>query len=721
MEINIGEPMPTRVRNSRLVPIVLAFTLVLLVPLQESTNNLGENATSTHNSDFEGDLMSPPPPIWGKSFLNFTSTISPNSFVNATWFAEVTVSEGYGTDLLENRSIGLLGQIDTHLGNSDGWVDSTESQEFSDLVSSSRNWTDSHSGGCCSFDYRSMDVIGDTEISVTPPETGPVNRTNGSWSWTESATMVGTSDGRTLRLIDIPRSGAIVEEVPLEIQLPDDWEYRYSPMSEVISGSPGLFTVNRSQAPVAYDIRITISENLPPTISASSSPFTTSTVPLGKSTTFSASCSDSPLETPQIQWTVSRQGVEVSTYNNSWFEVVPDEIGFSHGEVMSVNATCLDFHGFHSNWIANPIVDGILPTWTATMAVEGSPESALDPARTSPIMVPAGSKIRFDVNSSDDSTLPVRLELYTNISEGWRQSGTSEQTFEFTVNQGHGVNGAYMGIYERHLARDNTTISVALLVSDDAGNTDIGQWTIQVLDSNAPTIIPRLFSNGIEIEIGDDSHENDDLLLNLSHSYDDLDPIDKLSWSIWIDGNETSWSDSDWSISDPIPLPPLLQGDHQITIKSTDSKENTREETIMLTVQPRSGAHIRVVEASLSESSKVGETVILTVVVENEGVDQAFARVCLSDICGRWTEQPIAASLENGPGKGVVEFQFEMENESLDGLYLNWDSASAGTHGTIPLEVDFNAQGGSNTSLKLLLLAGIISAIALMAYRAREA
>ena len=59
MEINIGEPMPTRVRNSRLVPIVLAFTLVLLVPLQESTNNLGENATSTHNSDFEGDLMSP--------------------------------------------------------------------------------------------------------------------------------------------------------------------------------------------------------------------------------------------------------------------------------------------------------------------------------------------------------------------------------------------------------------------------------------------------------------------------------------------------------------------------------------------------------------------------------------------------------------------------------------------------------------------------------------
>ena len=85
----------------------------------------------------------------------------------------------------------------------------------------------------------------------------------------------------------------------------------------------------------------------------------------------------------------------------------------------------------------------------------------------------------------------------------------SEQTFEFTVNQGMGVNGANMGIHQRHQARDPTMISVALLVSDDAGNTAIGQWNIQVLDSNPPTVIPRLFSNGIEIEMDDDPHEDD--------------------------------------------------------------------------------------------------------------------------------------------------------------------------------------------------------------------
>ena len=713
METNRGELMSFRIRNNRLAPILLASIIVVLVPLQESTNNLGDNVSATHNSDPQENL-----PIWGQSFLNFTGSISPNSEVNATWFAEVTVSESYGTELLDNRSMGLLAQIDTQLGNSDGWINTTESQEFSELVAFSRNWTDSSSGGCCIFDYNSMVVIGQMEIFVTPPETGPVNRTNGNWSWTESATMLGASDGRTLRLIDIPRSGAMVEEVPLEIQLPDNWEYRYSPMSEVISGSPGLFTVDRSQAPVAYDIRITITENTPPIIAASRSPLTSSTIPLDKVTAFSATCKDSPLDSPEIQWTVSSQGEVISTHNNPWFQVVPDEIGFSHGEVMSVNATCLDFHGVSSNWNDNPTVDGMMPTWIGTMVVGDSPTSPLDPTSLSPIMAPAGSTIRFDVNASDDSTLPVLLELYSNISEGWRQSGISEQSFEFTVNQGMGVNGAEMGIYQRHLARNPTIISVALLVSDDAGNTAIGQWTIHVLDSNPPTVIPRLFSNGIEIEVGDDSHEDDELSLNLSHSFDDLDSIDNLSWSIWIDGEAASLDDQNWSVSEPIMLPPLLQGNHEIMVKATDSKGNTREEMILLTVQPRSGAHIRVVEAALSEDSEVGGTAILTVIVANDGSDSAFARVCLSDICGRWTEQPFASSLENGPGQGVVEFQFEMENDSLDGLYLNWDSASAGTHGMIPLVVEYSSQEDS-LGLFVLVLGSVIFSVFLMINKAR--
>jgi len=70
--------------------------------------------------------------------------------------------------------------------------------------------------------------------------------------------------------------------------------------------------------------------------------------------------------------------------------------------------------------------------------------------------------------------------------------------------------------------------------------------------------------------------------------------------------------------------------------------------------------------------------------------------------------------LENGPGQGVVEFQFEMENDSLDGLYLNWDSASAGTHGMIPLEVEYNTDAGNHGFLALISLAIVIITILLI-------
>ena len=65
-----------------------------------------------------------------------------------------------------------------------------------------------------------------------------------------------------------------------------------------------------------------------------------------------------------------------------------------------------------------------------------------------------------------------------------------------------------------------------------------------------------------------------------------------------------------------------------------------------------------------------------------------------------------------------MEFQFEMENESLDGLYLNWDSASAGTHGMIPLEVEYNAES-DNRGLTILVLATGILSVLIMIYKSR--
>ena len=703
--------MTSEKRKSEFLATLLIPTLLVLSQITTSHDSLKEHESDSVFSDSIGNQT-----IQGYSFLNFTGSISSSSQVNATWFAQVSVLESYGTDLLENRSIGLLDQIDQILGNSDGWLDESEANSFSELVVSSRNWTDSFSGGCCAFDHSSMSVVGSIDVSVNPPEIGPTNRTGGEWGWTESGNLIGTSDGRTLRLIDLPRVGALIEEVPLRVSLPEEWEFKFSPMSEIITGSPGAFFVDRSQAPVAYDIRITIDRNMPPILSATSFPQISSTISLAKSSTFSATCSDNPLEKPRIEWTISRSGTTISSFENDWISVKPSDLNFTHGDVMSVNATCIDFHGAESHWNDNPTVDGIPPHWSGRFSVNGIEGEVMENGSQTPIFAPAGSLIRFEVNASDDSSLPVLLELYTNVSEGWRQTGLNQQTFEFTANQGMGINGADMGIDQRHLQRATSAILMALVATDDAGNTVLSEWTLRVLDANPPTVIPRLFSNGIEIEYDDKVHEKDELELNLSHSYDDLDSIGDVSWSVVVDEEEIFQSSPGWSVFEPISLSFLTKGSHNITVKATDSKGNIREEPISITVEPRSGAHIRVVEATLPDDARVGSSVMLTVLVQNDGSDPAFARVCLSDICGRWTEEPFAATLESGPGQATIEFQFEIQNDTVEDLYLSWDSASAGTYGVIPMEVSVKNQAGIATSPILAVLI-VISALLVVWYR----
>ena len=706
--------MSSDIRKSDLLAIILASTILALSQITVSKDSLTEYELDSIFSDSNTNQT-----IQGQSFLNFTNSISPSSQINATWFAQVSVLESYGTDLLENRSIGLLNQIDQILGNSDGWLDESEANSFSELVVSSRNWTDSYSGGCCAFDYSSMTVVGSIDLLVNPPEIGPTNRTDGEWGWTESGNLTGASDGRTLRLIDLPRVGALIEEVPLRVSLPEDWEFKFSPMSEIISGSPGEFVVDRSQAPVAYDIRITIDSNMPPMLSPTSSPPISSTISLENPSSFSATCSDNPLEDPQIEWTISRSGSIISSFENNWISVTPIDLNFTHGEVMSVNATCTDFHGETSHWNENPIVDGIPPAWSGKFSVDGVEAEVIENGSQTPIFALAGSLIRLDVNASDDSSLPVVIELYTNLSEGWRQTGVNQQTFEFTANQGIGINGADMGINQRHLQREPSEILMALVATDEAGNTVLSEWTLRVLDANPPTVIPRLFSNGMEIEYDDKIHENDELVLNLSHSYDDLDPIGNVSWSVWVDGEEIFRSSPDWSVFEPIILSGLTKGSHNVIVKATDSKGNTREEPISITVEPMSGAHIRVVEAKLPDDARVGSSVILSVLVQNDGSDPAFARVCLSEICGRWTEEPFAATLESGPGQALIQFEFEMEKDTVDDLYVSWDSASAGTYGEIQMSASVTDQEVNPAFLILALLIGI-SALLVVRFRNSE-
>jgi hypothetical protein len=59
-----------------------------------------------------------------------------------------------------------------------------------------------------------------------------------------------------------------------------------------------------------------------------------------------------------------------------------------------------------------------------------------------------------------------------------------------------------------------------------------------------------------------------------------------------------------------------------------------------------------------------------------------------------------------------------MENDSLEGLYLNWDSVSAGTNGQIPIEVELDSEG-TNYAFHILVLGVIVSSMYLFYYMTR--
>ena len=242
------------IMNKNILPFLLFFLIIF------SLGNVSVSATNDRNIDDEIFYSS----ITGYSKLVIEDDIKVNSQFNASWESSINLSDQIGSDLLQNSELGLRAQIDIHLGNSDGFVDSNESDLFDQLFRIERNWTNSESGGCCIFDYNPLYSNQGINLITSKVIVGPIDLENTSWGWEESTDLIGQTDGRITRIIDFPRVGAFIEEVPLMVFLPNDWEYKYSAMGEIFSGKPGEFIVNRSEANVASNIRVTISNNQMP-------------------------------------------------------------------------------------------------------------------------------------------------------------------------------------------------------------------------------------------------------------------------------------------------------------------------------------------------------------------------------------------------------------------------------------------------------------------------
>ena len=700
----------------KLVRLVTCFTILLMI----SISPLSIADSVNKENDFQQPLE-----IIGHSKLSFLEPLSTGSEVNATWELQISIGENYGTDLLPNQSLGIRTQIDRYLGDDDGNLTENEIASFSQLITSARSWNNSELAGCCIFDYEPLALTSPVNLTISPPHPGPViSGTESSWGWEESADLVATSDQRSTRLLDLPRTGALVEEVPLMVTLQSPWELKFSAMQEIISGAPSNFSVHRTDSPVYSTIRIAIGENDLPSIVVNRTGDDSISVPLGSPLSFSLECQDSALETPEYVWSFSNNGTVVSTGAGTQLKghemvttIIPSDYGFSSGDVLSADIKCRDSHDSSSSWFDSVIVDGENPTYEIRLTEITKSGIEIERNVLDEILrIRQDSDLYVDIIAADSSNLPVSISVTSNKSQGWRQFSNDELSFSTSFTQGVQVNGMHMPVEERHMQRGNTLWNLMLNVSDEAGNTVEKTLEVFVEDSSAPVVMPSLFVNSDVMAPSNPPRLGDNLTLFLSDSFDDLDSIENTMWTISVDG-EIYVPYSNWSIAEKTLLPPLEIGGHTINIQAEDSSSNSGNLSFQFSIEPPSGFSIEVTDTSLSEKPLIGNRITVTVFAKNSYSSVGSARLCHLTECSDFVLMP-------GAPYGGFTLQLEVTPDKTGDLDMSieWIGTEDGESGTIELSGIINVADSkdhdSNLQIKAFILVfSLLFAMTLLANR----
>ena len=666
--------------------------------------------------------------INGQATLSLTGDLLPDSQVNATWSLEIVIPEEYGTDLLPNQPTGIRSQIDNHLGNSDGNITESEISDFIELLTNARSWINSEVAGCCMFDYTELTLLSPVTVLVSPPSVGPVNSTSsGTWGWSESAELMANTDLRTTRLLDLPRTGSLIEEVPLLISIQEPWEFRFSAMQGIISGEPGSFTVLRAESPVYSTIRIAIGENSPPSVTVSRSGGMSISAPLNGTIYFISECDDSILETPTFNWRLSNNGTilnsSVGEYDSDGRVVIPVnpvQNGYLSGDILSADLTCIDSFGTSSTWYEDIIIDGQNPSYDirfTEITSEGIEVQRNESEHS--MIIRSDSELFVDVITSDNSNLPVSVQVVSNKSQGWRHFSNDELYFSAVFNQGDQVNGMHLSVDERHQERANSHWELLLNVTDEAGNTVKRTWDIVVEDSAGPVIIPQITANSTRVSPSEPAREGDNILLTLTESYDDLDSIMNTLWTVWINGDQ-KYTNVLWTEAEKIELSNLGVGIHSMEILAIDSLVNSAHISFQFSIEPTEGFNLEIIQTEITGDQIIGNTINFRASINNHQSSVGSARACYAETCSAYVMIPGATSSSSGYFEIDADIQL-LEAGPLD-IRIEWIGNEDGESGTLNLNQSIMAseQDDEVSDYQVQAFFAVLSALAFLSFLANR-
>ena len=679
----------------KVAPLVLIFSLLLCL----SPNSLASEVSQTEQINGDATLS--------------LHNIGQSQTISATWELNIQLPNMIGVDFLPEKDRGLRYQVDTHLGNEDGIISASESNRFSLSLEENRSWTNGDEGGCCSFDQTPFFATTQIEFTSIGIEIGPIED-GFPWGWSERVNLTGLGDARQIRLLDIPRTGSIVEEVPLRVILPGTWEYRFSAQSAVITNNDDGFTIDRSLVAAFSDIRISLGINEPPVASALRDGGGSATATSTSELRFTGMCIDNGLIEPIPSWSITGS-LEMDNLNGGEISLALTEYDLSHGDSIHVSMTCTDRHNSSSSWSQSLTIDDEPPSLSISLQLSAGTGVWNDvELEAFDFSSPSGSVVRAIVSSIDGSSDPVSITISSNRSGGFVKTGFDTMEMTEAFYHGDSTNGPHREPNDRLMKRNPTEYFLSMIAQDSAGNRNESNFTITVIDDKGPVIVPSITHDGDELDVGSSISTGEQIVLVLNQSYDRLDALNETKWTVDVDGLSVIEYLSYNTFNGILEIGELTTGDHMISIQAMDPQGHISLMELPLQVYPGEGI-IFLQEPGIEVSGRtiVDNGLIISSSMTNYGSGSGFAKLCSGDICS--PEAFIPPASLTGPGQTIVYLELRPTSAGELQLALIWSDPQAGFEESVDLSGKVIIKQRAPTWLPPLLVAVFIISASSMA------
>lgn len=632
-----------------------------------SSNKLITVNFSTDGESYEAFLDNQVNNTGGEVELVFLEQMSSNSNLSLSWSANYNLSMHFGTNLLPFNHLGLSGQIDYLFGDKDTILENNEKELFLDWFSQ-QGWSDPFFGGCCRVDDNFIES--DDLTSTLNPwiDTGL-----GVWGWNETNLFSVKSGFTGNRLLEVPLQNDIRQLANLVIETPVEWEFRYSPNIDWISGHPTKINVNRSTSGIIGYLPIIFGKNTPPDVRAQVIDYQGSSLPLNDNITLDGTNSvDSSHNIglgPNLDclWQISQDDIIHEKESSMIWTLNVSEFGFLPNSTIITRFICEDPQGLSDLWEKSWYLD-ITPPIPSELF--GDAECMDSPEIENllfceNLLVESSKELKFNFTFSDDGPITPAIIWESNHIEGWF-SEESEMKIIFWQGQNSNIN--FLGSNHHHQQRELAIWNLDVTISDEVENSYFKSWNITVLDRSAPRIIMKLLDDDKELDILNDINFGDNITLDINSSYDNIDAIEKLNFVIKLNGHIIAESNqSTWNQIKSLNLDNLEVGIHQLSINVTDSSGNSAENKYEFFVFPPNDLSILDIELiPFDKKLVVGENNLEFRIV-NSGSKPYDLIICIQEQC--LDSNGLGATID-GYGYSNISLVFDLnKSESLDVNY----------------------------------------------------